>query len=98
MDTWLSVRIVKPIGIRADTMKALPYISARIVSEAGMPKWKKGATEFTVGVSYSDAKGVQTRLPRPIAELLGNPDSITFVIHGKRIELTARAKSSGNQP
>ncbi len=83
----ISVRIHKPIVIRTDTMRLILYISARIVSAATMPKWKKDATEFTVGVSYSEEKGVQTRLPKPVAELLGNPSSITFVIKGKRIEV-----------
>ncbi len=52
-----------------------------------MPKWKKGETEFTVGVSYSEKKGVQTRLPKPVAAALGDPDSITFVLKGKRVEV-----------
>lgn len=54
-----------------------------------MPKWKKGETEFKVGVSYSEDKGVQTRLPKPVAELLGNPASITFRIKGKHVEVAA---------
>jgi hypothetical protein len=57
-----------------------------------MPKWKKDATEFTVGVSYSEDKGVQTRLPKPVAELLGEPKSITFVLKGKRVEIRPSAR------
>jgi hypothetical protein len=52
-----------------------------------MPKWKKNATEFTVGVSYSKEKGIQTRLPKPVADALGNPPSITFVLHGRKVQV-----------
>jgi len=52
-----------------------------------MPKWKKDATEFTVGVSYSEKKGVQTRIPKPVVEILGKPDKITFTVTGKRVEV-----------
>lgn len=54
-----------------------------------MPKWRKDAKEFTVGVSYSKDKGVQTRLPKPIVEALGSPERVTFVIKGKRVEVEA---------
>ncbi len=60
-----------------------------------MPKWKKGATEFTVGVSYGGDKGVQTRLPKPVAAALGDPDVITFVLKGKRVEVHA---GGSNEP
>ncbi len=54
-----------------------------------MPKWKKGETEFTVGVSDSAEKGIQTRLPKPVFETLGKPERVTFVVKGKRVELRA---------
>ena len=54
-----------------------------------MPKWKKGATEFTVGVSYSEDKGVQTRIPKPVVEALGKPNHVTYVLKGKKVELRA---------
>lgn len=81
------MRINKPIDIRTDTVETLPYISARIAVHASMPKWKKGATEFTVGVSYSEEKGVQTRLPKPVVDILDRPEKITFKIRGKRVEV-----------
>ncbi len=56
-----------------------------------MPKWKKGQTEFTVGVSYSEEKGVQTRIPKPVVETLGRPERITYVLKGKKVEVRASA-------
>lgn len=52
-----------------------------------MPKWSKDAKEFEVNVHYSDDKGTQVRIPKPILELMGKPDKITFVILGKKIEV-----------
>ena len=69
-----------------------------------MPKWKKNSTEFTVGVSYSKDKGVQTRLPKPVAEALGEPESVTFVLGENGIEVksgeaqTATAKHDDFPP
>jgi hypothetical protein len=54
-----------------------------------VPKWKKDATEFRVSVNYHPTRGVQVFLPKPIAELLGNPKSVTFVVVGKRVEVRA---------
>ena len=50
-----------------------------------MPKWKKDEKEFTVGVTYHETRGCQSYIPKPIIEMLGEPDSITFTIHGKNI-------------
>ena len=49
-----------------------------------MPKWKKGETKFTVRISYDNRRGIQAYIPKPIMELLGNPDKITFTIRGKK--------------
>lgn len=81
------MRILIPIAIRTDTVGAQAYISARIAHGATMPKWKKDATEFTVGVSNSEGKGVQTRLPKPVFDVLDKPGRITFRIRGKRVEV-----------
>ena len=53
-----------------------------------MPKWKKDATEFVVGVNHNEIRGAQTTIPKPISELLGNPGSIKYVIKGKKIEIS----------
>ena len=52
-----------------------------------MPKWKKDATEFKVSVNYHPTRGILVFLPKPIAELLGNPSSVTFVVKGKKVEV-----------
>jgi hypothetical protein len=52
-----------------------------------MPKWSKDATEFAVNVHYSDDKGTQVRIPKPLLEKLGNPDRIKFVIDGRDVKI-----------
>ncbi len=54
-----------------------------------MPKWKKNAKTFTVAVRYNDKQGIQTQLPKPVAEFLGNPDEITFQMKGKKLLVEA---------
>ncbi len=56
-----------------------------------MPKWKKGATEFTVGVNYHPTRGAACSIPKPIVELLEKPRSITFTVKGKRVEVKSAA-------
>jgi hypothetical protein len=36
-----------------------------------MPKWKKGETEFKVGVKYVDKRGYSSSIPKPAMEVLG---------------------------
>ena len=52
-----------------------------------MPKWKEGATEFTVSVGYSENRGYACTIPKPVIDALGEPDRITFIIKGKRVEI-----------
>jgi hypothetical protein len=52
-----------------------------------MPKWSKDAKEFTVHVHYSNEKGTQVRVPKPILGLLGDPETLKFVIKGKHVEV-----------
>lgn len=52
-----------------------------------MPKWKKDAKEFEVNVHYSDDKGTQIRIPKPLLGKMGNPDKIKFVIKKDKIEV-----------
>ena len=56
-----------------------------------MPKWKKDATEFTVGVNYHPTRGAACAIPKPITELFGEPKSITFEVKGKKVEVRAGA-------
>lgn len=45
-----------------------------------MPKWKRDATEFTVGVNHHKVRGYQTSIPKPVMEKLNYPEKITFVV------------------
>ncbi len=54
-----------------------------------MPKWSKDAKEFSVHVHYDDKKGSQVRVPKPILGMLGDPETIKFVIKGKHVEVEA---------
>jgi hypothetical protein len=55
-----------------------------------LPKWKKDADHFTVSVNHNKTRGYQSSIPKPVIEILGNPDKITFVIKPKKkVELVA---------
>jgi len=54
-----------------------------------VPKWSKDAKEFSVHVHYDNKKGSQVRVPKPILELLHDPQTIRFVIKGKHVEVEA---------
>lgn len=43
-------------------------------------------------------RGILVFLPKPLAELLGNPPSITFMLKGKRIEVLAKPDSQAKKP
>ena len=59
-----------------------------------MPKWKKGAKEFVVGVNYVDNRGYSSSIPKPVMDKLGHPDSLKFVIKDdKTVELSGRSIS-----
>ncbi len=44
-----------------------------------MPKWKEGATKFTVSVNRV-GKDVKMTLPKPLDQFLNIPDTVTFTI------------------
>lgn len=52
-----------------------------------MPKWKKDETEFPVNVSFHETRGYQAYIPKPIMDMLENPDVIKFIIKGKKVEV-----------
>ena len=55
-----------------------------------MPKWKRDASHFTVGVNHNATRGYQSSIPKPVMEALGNPSRITFLIKPrKRVEIVA---------
>jgi hypothetical protein len=45
-----------------------------------MPKWKKDAKEFVVGVNYVENRGYSSSIPKPIIEKLGDPNMIKFIV------------------
>ena len=61
----------------------------KCVPRIDMTKWQKDATEFTVSVTYHEARGCQGYLPKPIMERLGRPSRITYRIVRGKIEVTA---------
>jgi hypothetical protein len=54
-----------------------------------MTRWKKDETEFTVGISYSEKRGIQAYIPKPVIEFLGEPVTLTFIINGKSVKVEA---------
>ena len=55
-----------------------------------MPKWKKDAKEFVVGVNFVENRGYSSSIPKPVVEILGNPDSIKYVVNeDKSIQLVS---------
>ena len=52
-----------------------------------MPRWKEGSREFTVSVNSHETRGYQCIIPKPVIEVLGDPEKITFVIKGRKVEV-----------
>jgi hypothetical protein len=59
-----------------------------------MPKWKKDTKEFEVGVNYVENRGYSSSIPKPIIEMLGNPESIKFVVNDNNEIALVSGKSS----
>lgn len=57
-----------------------------------MPKWKKDAKEFDMSLSEDGSGSMICRVPKPVLEILGNPDSIKFEILGRKIVVVAGEK------
>ena len=38
-------------------------------------------------MNFDEVRGYQTSIPKPIAEALGKPKTITYVLRGKRVEV-----------
>jgi hypothetical protein len=54
-------------------------------------RWKKNAKEFVVGVNYVENRGYSSSIPKPVVEILGNPNSIKYVVSddNKTIQLVS---------
>jgi hypothetical protein len=57
-----------------------------------VPKWKKDAKEFTVSVNFNKDRGYQSSIPKPIIDVLGDPEKVTFVIDGKNIRIKVKGE------
>ena len=57
-----------------------------------MTRWKKDETDFPVKLSDDGRHSVICRIPKPILQFLNNPDSIRFVIEGKKIMIKVGKK------
>jgi hypothetical protein len=57
-----------------------------------LTRWKKDETEFDVKLTNDYAGSIICRVPKPVIEMLGKPESIKFEIHGKKIEVVAGEK------
>ncbi len=61
-----------------------------------LTRWKKNAKEFDVSISQSKNKdGSQSlicRIPKPVVESLGNPDSLVFKLGKNKVSVEAGNK------
>ena len=63
-----------------------------------MTRWKKDETEFTVGLFVDKSRGSMCVVPKPIVDMLGEPDSLKFRIKNKDILVTVgESKPSTNR-
>ena len=52
-----------------------------------MPKWKKDAKEFIVGVSYHEVRGYAATIPKPVMAHLSHPKRLKFVLKREKVEI-----------
>ncbi|MCE2499133.1 MAG: hypothetical protein J4F28_09185 [Nitrosopumilaceae archaeon] len=58
-----------------------------------MPRWAKDKNEFSVRLNHDERRGCIAIIPKPVVEMLGKPDSITFVVDARgRIRVAAGGK------
>jgi hypothetical protein len=57
-----------------------------------LARWKKDVKEFEVKLSDDGSGSIICRVPKPVLEMIGNPDSIKFEILGKKIIVVAGEK------
>ena len=50
-----------------------------------MTRWKENETVFTVRLSEDGRHSTICRVPKPIQNFLGNPNSVKFIIVDKKI-------------
>jgi len=52
-----------------------------------MPKWKEGAKEFTVSVTFHEVRGYAATIPKPVMAHLDHPNRLTFEIKRGKVEV-----------
>ncbi len=57
-----------------------------------LTRWKKDEKDFLVKISDDGRHSTICRIPKPILEFLNNPDSIRFVIEGRKILVKVGSK------
>ncbi len=61
-----------------------------------MTRWKKNASEFDVRLNKNrnrdGSPDLTCRIPKPVAEALGNPTSLKFLMSGDQVLVTAGNK------
>lgn len=57
-----------------------------------MTRWKKNEKEFDVRVTNDRSGSMICRVPKPILEMLGNPNGLKFEVHGNKIIVIAGDK------
>lgn len=53
----------------------------------GTGRWRKDAKEFTGGLGCYEGRGYQSTIPKPIVDLPGLADRITFRVPGKSVHV-----------
>ena len=56
-----------------------------------MPKWKKDTKEFEVGINYVERRGYSSSIPKPVIAILGNPQTIKFVVNEEDKSVTIKS-------
>ncbi|MHB8545746.1 MAG: hypothetical protein ACYDAJ_03165 [Nitrosotalea sp.] len=57
-----------------------------------MARWKKDEKEFGVKLTFDGRNSMVCRIPKPILDLLGNPEGLKFSIKGKTIVVMSEEK------
>ena len=54
-----------------------------------LTRWKKDETEFHVALSFDGTSSKRCRIPKPIIDMLGDPNTLKFVVRGNTITVTS---------
>jgi len=57
-----------------------------------MTRWKKDETEFPVSLSFDGTNSKRCRIPKPIIDFLGDPESLKFNLKNGKVIITSGDK------